>query len=554
MTKCLMIQGTASNAGKSLIVAALCRIYTKRGYKVAPFKSQNMSLNSYTTKENKEIAIAQVLQAKAANIEPTVDMNPILLKPKGESCSQVIIQGEAVGNKDFFRQYDKTKATKKDIENNLMDDEDYRIIAKQAVIDSLNNLKKDYDIIIMEGAGSPAEINLREGDLANMGAAEIADANVLLVGDIDKGGVFASIAGTFLLLDDADRSRFKGVIINKRFKGVIINKFRGKQELLCSGIERLEEIIKVPVLGIVPYAENLQLPEEDSASLKEHDWTKEFEDGDNHIIIGVIKLPKIANFTDIDPFEVEDDVEVRMIEVHNYQEKIKDVDAIILPGTRNSTEDILELEKTGLANKIRELSKEKQIPIIGICGGYQILGNKIYDKDHKESKLDEIEGLGLLDIESEFIRESKIVKQSLAKIEIDTNNPNNNSDKNGMFHEIFSKINGEEVTGYELHEGTTNLISAKPLFKIEKGIGNNDNDQFDGAYNENVFGTYFHGIFNNYNLRREFLNYIRENKGLKIQTGEDPFETSVENSLEKLANIVEEALDMDYIDSLIFEE
>ena len=545
MTKCLMIQGTASNAGKSLIVAALCRIYTKRGYKVAPFKSQNMSLNSYTTKENKEIAIAQVLQAKAANIEPTVDMNPILLKPKGESCSQVIIQGEAVGNKDFFRQYDKTKATKKDIENNLMDDEDYRIIAKQAVIDSLNNLKKDYDIIIMEGAGSPAEINLREGDLANMGAAEIADANVLLVGDIDKGGVFASIAGTFLLLDDADRSRFKGVIINK---------FRGKQELLCSGIERLEEIIKVPVLGIVPYAENLQLPEEDSASLKEHDWTKEFEDGDNHIIIGVIKLPKIANFTDIDPFEVEDDVEVRMIEVHNYQEKIKDVDAIILPGTRNSTEDILELEKTGLANKIRELSKEKQIPIIGICGGCQILGNKIYDKDHKESKLDEIEGLGLLDIESEFIRESKIVKQSLAKIEIDTNNPNNNSDKNGMFHEIFSKINGEEVTGYELHEGTTNLISAKPLFKIEKGIGNNDNDQFDGAYNENVFGTYFHGIFNNYNLRREFLNYIRENKGLKIQTGEDPFETSVENSLEKLANIVEEALDMDYIDSLIFEE
>ena len=545
MTKCLMIQGTASNAGKSLIVAALCRIYTKRGYKVAPFKSQNMSLNSYTTKENKEIAIAQVLQAKAANIEPTVDMNPILLKPKGESCSQVIIQGEAVGNKDFFRQYDKTKATKKDIENNLMDDEDYRIIAKQAVIDSLNNLKKDYDIIIMEGAGSPAEINLREGDLANMGAAEIADANVLLVGDIDKGGVFASIAGTFLLLDDADRSRFKGVIINK---------FRGKQELLCSGIERLEEIIKVPVLGIVPYAENLQLPEEDSASLKEHDWTKEFEDGDNHIIIGVIKLPKIANFTDIDPFEVEDDVEVRMIEVHNYQEKIKDVDAIILPGTRNSTEDILELEKTGLANKIRELSKEKQIPIIGICGGYQILGNKIYDKDHKESKLDEIEGLGLLDIESEFIRESKIVKQSLAKIEIDTNNPNNNSDKNGMFHEIFSKINGEEVTGYELHEGTTNLISAKPLFKIEKGIGNNDNDQFDGAYNENVFGTYFHGIFNNYNLRREFLNYIRENKGLKIQTGEDPFETSVENSLAKLANIVEEALDMDYIDSLIFED
>ena len=541
MTKCLMIQGTASNAGKSLIVAALCRIYTKRGYKVAPFKSQNMSLNSYTTKENKEIAIAQVLQAKAANIEPTVDMNPILLKPKGESCSQVIIQGEAVGNKDFFRKYDKTKATQKDIDNNLMDDEDYRVIAKEAVIDSLNTLKKDYDIIIMEGAGSPAEINLREGDLANMGAAEIADANVLLVGDIDKGGVFASIAGTFLLLDDADRSRFKGVIINK---------FRGKQELLCSGIERLEEIIKVPVLGIVPYAENLQLPEEDSASLKEHDWTKEFKENDNHIVIGVVKLPKIANFTDIDPFDTEDDVEVRMIEVHNYEEKIKDVDALILPGTRNSTEDIMELEKSGLAEKIRELSNEQNIPIIGICGGYQILGNKIYDKDHKESKLDEVEGLGLLDIESEFIREGKIVKQSLATIEIGENG----SKENDIFHEIFSKINGEEVTGYELHEGTTNLLSAKPLFKIEKGIGNNDNDQFDGAYNENVFGTYFHGIFNNYNIRREFLNHIRKNKGLEERNGEDPFETSVENSVEKLANIVEEALDMDYIDKLIFDE
>ena len=539
MTKCLMIQGTASNAGKSLIVAALCRIYTKKGYKVAPFKSQNMSLNSYTTKENKEIAIAQVLQAKAANIDPTVDMNPILLKPKGESCSQVIIQGEAVGNKDFFRKYDKTKATQKDIDNNLMDDEDYKIIAREAVIDSLNNLRKEYDIIIMEGAGSPAEINLREGDLANMGAAEIADANVLLVGDIDKGGVFASIAGTFLLLDDADRSRFKGVIINK---------FRGKQELLCSGIERLEEIIKVPVLGIVPYAENLQLPEEDSASLKEHNWKKEFAEDEKHIIIGVLKLPKIANFTDIDPFDAEEDVEIRMIELYDDKEKFKDIDALILPGTRNSTEDMRELEETGVANRIRRLHRNKGIPIIGICGGYQILGNKIIDKNHKESQLDEIEGLGILDIESEFIREEKIVKQSIATFELEK------GIKESEIQEIFSKINGEEVTGYELHEGTTNLLSAKPLFKIKEGMGNNNEGKYDGAYQNNVFGTYFHGIFNNYNLRRELLNHIRKNKGLKIKTDEDHYETSVENSLEKLANIVEDTLDMDYIDKLIFEE
>ena len=551
MTKCLMIQGTASNAGKSLIVAALCRIYARRGYKVAPFKSQNMSLNSYTTKENKEIAIAQVLQSQAAMIEPTVDMNPILLKPKGSSISQVIIQGEAIGDKDFFRQYDSKN-------DDLINEADYRKIAKGAVIDSLNKLKEEYEIIIMEGAGSPAEINLREGDLANMGAAEIADANVLLVGDIDKGGVFASVAGTFMLLDDADRSRFKGVIINK---------FRGNVDLLDSGIERLEEIIKVPVLGIVPYAENLNLPEEDSASLKEHEWNKNFskdsENADDHIIIGVVKLPKIANFTDIDPFESEEDVEVRMIELYNYKEKINDLDALILPGTRNSTEDMKELEKTGLADEIRKMANDKNKFIIGICGGYQILGKKIIDKNHKESALDEIEGLGLLDIESEFIREGKIVKQSTAHIDLNVDlKDNTNLSKDDItpiqeieiMENIFSPINGEEISGYELHEGTTNLINSKPLFKIVKGIGNNDNDTYDGAYKDNVFGTYFHGIFNNYNLRRELLNHLRKNKGLEIKTGADPFETSVENSLEELANIVEETLDMDYIDKLIFDE
>ncbi len=546
-----MIQGTASNAGKSLIVAALCRIYARRGYKVAPFKSQNMSLNSYTTKENKEIAIAQVLQSQAAMIEPTVDMNPILLKPKGSSISQVIIQGEAIGDKDFFRQYDSKN-------DDLINEADYRKIAKGAVIDSLNKLKEEYEIIIMEGAGSPAEINLREGDLANMGAAEIADANVLLVGDIDKGGVFASVAGTFMLLDDADRSRFKGVIINK---------FRGNVDLLDSGIERLEEIIKVPVLGIVPYAENLNLPEEDSASLKEHEWNKNFskdsENADDHIIIGVVKLPKIANFTDIDPFESEEDVEVRMIELYNYKEKINDLDALILPGTRNSTEDMKELEKTGLADEIRKMANDKNKFIIGICGGYQILGKKIIDKNHKESALDEIEGLGLLDIESEFIREGKIVKQSTAHIDLNVDLKDNTTlskdditpiQEIEIMENIFSPINGEEISGYELHEGTTNLINSKPLFKIVKGIGNNDNDTYDGAYKDNVFGTYFHGIFNNYNLRRELLNHLRKNKGLEIKTGADPFETSVENSLEELANIVEETLDMDYIDKLIFDE
>ncbi|WP_297981271.1 cobyric acid synthase CobQ [uncultured Methanobrevibacter sp.] len=540
MSKCLMIQGTASNAGKSLIVAALCRIYARRGYKVAPFKSQNMSLNSYTTKENKEIAIAQVLQAEAANIEPSVDMNPILLKPKGNSTSQVIISGEAIGDKDFFKNYTITE------DNNIVYEEDYREIAKEAVKNSLENLKKNYDIIIMEGAGSPAEINLREGDLANMGAAEIADANVLLVGDIDKGGVFASIAGTFLLLDEKDTSKFKGVIINK---------FRGNEALLEPGIKQLEDIIKVPVLGIVPYAEDLKLPEEDSASLREHKWNKNISNADETIKIAVVKFPKIANFTDIDPFEFEDDVEIHMIELNekfslddlkDKENLFNNLDAVILPGTRNSAKDMLKLSETGLDKVLKEIAKNTAI--VGICGGYQILGNKIHDKNHKESDLEEIEALGLLDVESEFVRENKIVKQSLAKIEL------NKKKEKDMAYKIFSKINGEEISGYELHEGTTNLLSAKPLFKIEKGIGNNEKDNYDGAYNNNVFGTYFHGIFHNYNIRREFLNYLRKNKGLEIQEGVDPYKSKKDNSIEELANIVEESLDMDFIDNLIFND
>lgn len=540
MSKCLMIQGTASNAGKSLIVAALCRIYARRGYKVAPFKSQNMSLNSYTTKENKEIAIAQVLQAEAANIEPSVDMNPILLKPKGNSSSQVIISGEAIGDKDFFKNYTINE------DNNIVYEEDYREIAEEAVKNSLDNLKKNYDIIIMEGAGSPAEINLREGDLANMGAAEIADANVLLVGDIDKGGVFASIAGTFLLLDEKDTSKFKGVIINK---------FRGNEDLLEPGIKQLEDIIKVPVLGIVPYAEDLKLPEEDSASLREHKWNKNISNDDETIKIGVVKFPKIANFTDIDPFEFEDDVEIHMIELNekfslndlkDEENLFNNLDAVILPGTRNSAKDMLKLTETGLDKVLKEIAKDTAI--VGICGGYQILGNKIHDKNHRESDLEEIEALGLLDVESEFVRENKIVKQSLAKIEL------NKKKEKDMAYSMFSKINGEEISGYELHEGTTNLLSAKPLFKIEKGIGNNEKDNYDGAYNNNVFGTYFHGIFHNYNIRREFLNYLRKNKGLEIQEGADPYKSKKDNSIEELANIVEESLDMDFIDNLIFND
>ncbi|MBQ2665429.1 cobyric acid synthase CobQ [Methanobrevibacter sp.] len=507
MTKCIMVQGTSSNAGKSMLVAALCRIYKNRGYKVAPFKSQNMSLNSYTTKENGEIGIAQMLQAEAAMVEPSIHMNPILLKPKGDFTSNVIIQGKSIGDMNFYDYQHK-----------------YHDTALKAIHESFEILSDQYDVIIIEGAGSPAEINMRKQDIANMEIAHMADANVILIADIEMGGVFAAIAGTYVLLDDYDRSRLKATVINK---------FRGNLDILKPGLDRIEEITGEPVLGVLPYDETLKLPEEDSASLTTHVFAE-----DKDISIAVIRLPKIANFTDIDPFEYEEDVALKMIGIN---EEIGDVDAIIIPGTRNSTEDMFALRESGLAEKIIEKSSE--IPVVGICGGLQILGNVIHDEERRESKHGTIDGLGLLDIESSFSRSGKIVTQSVATI------PEN---LEGIAGEIFKNIIGEEVTGYEIHEGTTELLGSSRLLNVEKGQGNNDAGEVDGASCENVFATYFHGIFHNYNFRREFLNYIRVKKGLEAKYGEDPYETQKDYSLNRLAEIVEEHLDMDVIDKLLF--
>ena len=507
MTKCIMVQGTSSNAGKSMLVAALCRIYKTRGYKVAPFKSQNMSLNSFTTKENGEIGIAQMLQAEAAMIEPSIHMNPVLLKPKGDFTSNVIIQGKSIGDMNFYDYQHK-----------------YHDTALNAIKESFDILSKDYDIIIIEGAGSPAEINMRDQDIANMEIAHMADANVILIADIEMGGVFAAIAGTYVLLDDYDRSRLKATVINK---------FRGNLDILKPGLDRIEEITGEPVLGVLPYDETLKLPEEDSASLTTH----VFEE-DKDITIGVIRLPKIANFTDIDPFEYESDVALKMIGVND---DIGDVDAILIPGTRNATGDMFELRESGLADKIIEKSSE--IPIVGICGGLQILGNVIHDEEKRESKHGTIKGLGLLDIESSFSRQGKIVTQSTATI------PDN---LEGLAGEIFKDIAGEEVTGYEIHEGTTELFNSTALLNIKTGQGNNEDGLLDGSSNGNAFATYFHGIFHNYNFRREFLNYIRAKKGLEAKYGEDPYKTQKDYSLNRLAEIVEEHLDMDIIDELIF--
>jgi adenosylcobyric acid synthase len=498
---CIMIQGTSSNAGKSVTVAALCRIFAKRGYRVTPFKSQNMSLNSYTTNENAEIAMAQVLQAEAAGVEPSYNMNPILLKPKEDFISQVIVHGKPAGDMNFYH-----------YQNN------FRKEALNAIQSSIDALKEDYEIIVIEGAGSPAEINMLDKDLANMQIARMADADVILVADIDRGGVFASIAGTFSLLPDEDR---------KRIKGIIINKFRGNLDILLPGIRQIEEIVGVPVLGVLPYDNSLKLPEEDSASLSEH----KYKSG-GKITIGVMRLPRISNFTDIDPLEYEPDVSINLIEM---DDEIGDIDALIIPGTRNSVSDILDLQKSGKADMIKNLANK--IPIFGICGGYQILGTKIIDKNFQESKYGSVEGLGLLNIETIFGENEKIITQSQGQI---------------IGEGIFDGLKNEVVNGYELHEGVTFLLDSKPLLKVVNGYGNNSISDFDGAVSNLTAGTYFHGIFHNFHFRRFFTDYLRELKGLeRLGFGTDDFEDTKKFSLDRLADIFNENIDMTIIDEKI---
>ncbi len=500
-SKCIMVQGTSSNAGKSVVVAALCRIFSKRGYKVAPFKSQNMSLNSYTTHENAEIAIAQVLQAEAAGVEPSFHMNPILLKPKEDFISQVIVHGKPVNDMNFY-----------DYQNS------FRETALKAIKESLDSLKQEYDIIVIEGAGSPAEINMKDKDLANMKIAHLADADVILVADIDRGGVFASIAGTFALLDEKDRNRIKGIIINK---------FRGNLDILIPGIRQIEEIVGVPVLGVMPYDENLRLPEEDSASLSEHKYSK-----NEKINIGVMRLPRISNFTDIDPLEYEPDVGINLIEMGDEMGKL---DALIIPGTRNTVSDMVALNEAGFTDEILQLSKE--VPVFGICGGYQILGSKIIDETFKESKYGSVDGIGILDIKTKFELIEKIVTQSEVEIL-----------GNGM----FNTLNGDKIKGYELHEGLSTLGNSKPLFKVVKGCGNYPSSGYDGAVEGLNAGTYLHGIFHNFKFRRVFTDYLRIQKGLEtLGFSEDNFETLKKFSIDRLAEIVEDNVDLSVIENSI---
>ena len=505
MSKKIMFQGTASNVGKSTIVTGLGRIFKQDGYTVTPFKSQNMALNSFITKEGLEMGRAQVSQAEACGLEPIADMNPILLKPCGNNKSQVIVRGKVVG--------DMTSPQYHEYKLELMD----------VLRDIFKEFEENYDIVVMEGAGSAAEINLMERDISNMGMARIADAPVILVGDIDRGGVFASLAGTMLLLSEEDR---------KRVKGVIINKFRGRKELLEEGIKMLEEIINVPVLGVIPYSD-IKIEDEDSV-------TTRFKavQGKRDIHIEIIRTPHMSNFTDFNIFETQEDVSIRYVD---YGESLGNPDIVIIPGTKSTIDDLMFLRNNGLEEQIKELQKRGKL-IFGICGGYQMLGKKIKDPYHVEGEVEEIDGIGLLDTETIFEKE-KTTTQVEAII-----HPNLSG--------YMKNLSGKRVKGYEIHMGISKPGSeVSYLNLIDKKLGEEVN-YLEGSINKNgnVVGTYIHGIFDEIDFTRELLNSIREEKGLeKLQSNVTSFDEFKQNEYDKLADLLRENLDIQKIYEIMTE-
>ncbi|HHW47644.1 MAG TPA: cobyric acid synthase [Clostridiaceae bacterium] len=499
-----MIQGTASSVGKSLIAAGLCRIFRQDGYRVAPFKSQNMALNSFITSEGKEMGRAQVVQAEAAGIEPSVEMNPILLKPTTDKKAQVIINGKVYGNMSAAEYHE------------------FKPQLAEMVRSIYNGLAEKYDIIVIEGAGSPAEINLRDKDIVNMGMAEIADAPVILVGDIDKGGVFASLAGTMLLLTEAEKARVKGVIINK---------FRGDIKILEPGIKMLEDIIKVPVLGVIPYT-RLNIEDEDSLAER---FNQKMDANCMETDIAVIKLPHISNFTDFNALENINGARVRYVE---RAEDLGNPDMVILPGSKNTIEDLLFVRKSGIENAIYRLYRAGTV-IFGICGGYQMLGTEIADPFHTESNIEKIAGIGLLNMKTVF-RKEKVTTQVKASI---TGNDG-----------ILEGLDGTVVEGYEIHMGTTEYLEGcSPYLTISSVLGQHA-VKVDGVRNGDVLGTYIHGIFDNMDFTMGLINNLRKRKGLGKADGiVRSFREFKEEQYDKLADLLRNNLDMERIYKIIKE-
>lgn len=497
MSKYIMMMGTSSHVGKSILAAAFCRIFFQDGKNVAPFKAQNMALNSYVTKDGDEMGRAQVMQAEAAKISPSANMNPVLLKPTGNASSQVIIMGKPIGT---FSAKDYHEKIAKD--------------AWESVKIAVDDLSKEYDTIVIEGAGSPAEVNLKANDIVNMKVAKYLNAPVILIADIDRGGALASLVGTLELLDEDERDLICGLVINK---------FRGDITLLKPAIDFLEEKTKKPVLGVLPYIEKLLIDDEDSVSLNDK------KSKDNAAIkIAIIRLPKISNFTDFDPLSDEDDVNV--IYAENCED-LNDTDLIILPGSKNTISDLLYIRENGFEEKIKDGLKNNT-PLIAICGGYQMIGKKINDPYNVESNLKEIDGLNLIDMKTTFGKE-----KNTSQILFETENIS------------FLNINKsyKNMTGYEIHMGETDWNSdVNHPFTINKRNNKRTNES-EGISEELILGTYVHGIFDNDEFKCDLLNALRQKKGLLPVNYKKLRAAIKEENYNKLAQIVRSNLDMEKI-------
>lgn len=509
MAKKIMIQGTMSNSGKSFLAAALCRIFAQDGYRSAPFKSQNMALNSYITEDGLEIGRAQAMQAEAAGISPAAEMNPILLKPTSHMGSQVIVMGEVYGNLRAMDYY-KRKT------------EFIPVIQK-----AFARLEEQYDVIVLEGAGSPAEINLRDNDIVNMGMAQMADAPVLLVGDIDRGGVFASLYGTVSLLEPSERERIKGLVINK---------FRGDVEILKPGLKMIEERLGIPVVGVIPM-EQIDLDDEDSLSERLEPGRMLGEGGSHPVLdIAVIRLPHLSNFTDFNVLEQIPGVRVRYVERTSC---LGMPDLVILPGTKNTMEDLKWLRERGLEAALLRMTEERDTPLVGICGGFQMLGQRLFDPEGTEGEAgSRMRGMGLFDLETVFTTEKTRTRIT------------------GTMEQGFGSFlngTGMKAEGYEIHMGVTKELAPEngacsknrkshPAFRLSDG-------RMDGRIREDglVFGTYLHGIFDNREWTEQLLSSLAQKKGMTLKTVSHSQEKYRQQQYDKLASLVRENLDMEAV-------
>lgn len=497
MAKAIMIQGTTSNAGKSLVTAALCRIFAQDGYKVAPFKSQNMALNSYITEDGREMGRAQVVQAEAAYKKPDVRMNPILLKPTSDSGSQVIVNGEVLGNMRAAEYYT------------------YKTKLSAEIMKAYDSLAAENDIIVIEGAGSPAEINLKEHDIVNMGMAKMAKAPVLIVGDIDRGGIFASLYGTYMLQSEQER---------RYIKGNIINKFRGDINILKPGLVMMEQLIPVPVVGVVPYV-HVNIDDEDSLS---EVFDCKVCSGD--LDIAVIRLPRISNFTDFNAFEIVLGQPVRYV---SSVREFKNPDLVILPGTKNTMGDLKWLRMSGLEAEILKHAHAGK-PVFGICGGYQMLCRELSDP-HNVEEGGSMHGLGLIEATTVF-------EQTKVRTRV-----------SGCFQQvegIFAQLSGTNFEGYEIHMGITKTTC--PAMSALQTI--DGQSKSDGLNCGNVYGSYVHGVFDGEEVVKSLAKALLHSKGLEYkETAAVDMQAYKDSQYDKLAAAVRQAVDMQLIYKILNE-